>query len=87
LRERLERPLLALSPTTTLSQMMLGAPPRPRLGRPSFGSLEGKAVRDRKEAVRSLERHFARVVHEHCPAVEEERMASSDRPVLVPVLR
>jgi hypothetical protein len=62
-------------------------PPRPRLGRPSFGSLEGKAVRDRKEAVRSLERHFGRVVHEHCPAVEEERMASSDRPVLVPVLR
>lgn len=40
----------------------------------------------RKEALRCLKRHLARVVYRTLRAIEEERMTSTNRPVMVPAL-
>jgi len=42
--------------------------------------------RSRKEALRCLKRHLARVVYRTLRALEEEKMTSPNRPVLVPAL-
>lgn len=40
----------------------------------------------RKEALRCLKRHLARVVYRTLRAIEEEKMTSTNRPVLIPAL-
>jgi transposase len=44
---------------------------------------EGKS---RREALRCLKRHLARVVYRTLQAIEEQKMTSTDRPVLAPAL-